>query len=183
MFQALDHYQRLMGQLADARGADAALADEETCLKVQLVELTADPLTGQKTLNAVRKRIEDNHHAQEAVRLDISTLEQAAELARAAALPTAKEEWTAAVTGAADVLAEQVAGLKGGITEFLPVLDALKEAWTAYLEANASWSKNFPGLGGKPEIPARPTKETRTAILRLLAIAGALRWIRDKLLA
>ena len=183
MFQALGHYQRLMGQLTEARDAATALGDEETCLKVQLVELTADPLTGQKTLNAVRKKIEDNHRAQDAVHLDIITLEPAAALARAAALPTAKEEWTAAVKGKADVLAEQVAGLSDRIAEFLPVLDALKEAWDRYLEANASWSKNFPGLGGKPEIPARPSKETRAAILRLLAIAGALRWIRDKLLA
>ncbi len=182
MLAALDHSQRLMGQLTDARDAAAALADEETSLKVQLIELTADSTTEQKTLNAVRKKIEENHRAQEAVRLDLDTLEQAAALARAAALPTAKEEWTAAVTGAADVLAEQVTKLSDQITGFLPVLDALREAWDRYLEANATWSKNFPGLGGKPEIPARPSKETRAAILRLLAIAGGLRWIRDKLL-
>ena len=182
MFQALEHYQRLMGQLTEARDAATALADEETCLKVQLVELTADPTTEQKTLNALRKRIEENRHTQAAVRLDLDTLEPAAALARDAALPTAKEEWTSTVTGAADVLSEQVAGLSDRIAEFLPALDSLKEAWDAYLAAHASWSKNFPGLGGKPEIPARPSRETRTAITRLLAIAGGLRWIRDKLL-
>jgi len=172
-----------MGQLAEARDAATALGDEETSLKVQLVELTADPTTEQKTLNALRKKIEENHHAQAAVRLDLDTFERAALLARDAALPTAKEEWTSTVTGAADVLSEQVAGLSDRIAEFLPVLDALKVAWDRYLEANATWSRNFPGLGGKPEIPARPSRETRTAITRLLAIAGALRWIRDKLLA
>ncbi len=182
MFQALNHYQRLMGQLTEARDAAAALGDEETSLKVQLIELTADSTTEQKTLNAVRKKIEENHRAQDAVRLDISTLEQAAALAKDAALPTAKGEWTASVSDAAAVLAEQVEGLSDRIAEFLPVLDSLKAAWGVYIEACASWSRNFPGLGGKPEIPARPSRETRTAIMRLLAIAGGLRWIKDKLL-